>query len=166
MDIRLSQRTPSLQHAHILCVAGSTEGLKTPHTQILPLELHNGNACLRLSEDVSEEADIGGRDNVFDTVDIVLQVKNGAHLSVTLGDFRIAVNKFFEAAHAEQKSSQLKWENNTVLRRLFLLGYLMRESIKTVFLPMFPRLTMKKRIFTFPTWMRFGMLRRTAAFSP
>ncbi len=102
-DIRLSQRPPSLKLAHILYVLGDAEGLSAPHTQIIPLETCGGALCLPISEDVSEEADIGGKDNVFDTISVVLQVKNSTQFSVSLNNFEIEVNKFFEEAHQAQK---------------------------------------------------------------
>lgn len=102
-DIRLSQRPPKCLPAHLLYVAGNPAGLEGRHTQILPLEINNGKVCLPLSEDVSEDSEIGGKDNVFDTITVTLQVRNGAELTVTLKNFEIEVKKFFEQAHQEQK---------------------------------------------------------------
>lgn len=110
-DIRLSQRPPSLKPAHLLYVVGSTDGLSAPHTQILPLKIAGGEVHLPISDDISDDTDIGGRDNVFDTIAIVLQVRNGACLSVSLKDFEIKVKKFFEAAHHEQKKLAAKVGN-------------------------------------------------------
>ena len=102
LNIRLSQQPPECTPAHLLYVAGNTAGLAAPHTQILPLKIKNGTARLPLSKDVLENEEIGGRDNVFDTVSVVLQVRKKAALSVTLGNFEIEVKKFFEQARQEQ----------------------------------------------------------------
>lgn len=102
-DIRLSQRPPHCNPAHILYVLGSTDGLSAPNTQIIPLKIEDNIIKLSLTEDVSNDTEIGGTDNVFDTVTITLQVKNGAELSATLKDFAITVARGFEDAHTAQK---------------------------------------------------------------
>lgn len=102
-DICLSQRPPKCETAHMCYVAGSSEGLLAPHTQILPLQSTDGALRLDLSQDVSDDLEIGGKDNVFDTVRIVLQVRNGAKMDVVLRNFSIETKKQFEQAHTEQK---------------------------------------------------------------
>lgn len=103
LDVRLSQRPPECECAHMLYVLGDPAGLAAPDCQVLPLNIENGVAVLPLSEDVSEEPAIGGKDNVFDTITVTLQVRSGSELTVRVKDFVIEVQKFFEQAHQAQK---------------------------------------------------------------
>lgn len=102
-DVRLSQRPDKTMPAHILYVLGDCNGLSAPHTQIIPLKVQNGRIALPISNDVSNEAEIGGKDNVFDTITITLQVRNNAELTVKLKDFYICTGKEFEDVHQAQK---------------------------------------------------------------
>lgn len=104
VDVTLSQRPPECVKAHLLYVLGSTEGLEAPHTQVLPLK---GNV-FPLSEDVSWDPAIGGRDNAFDRVTLRLEARNGAKAEAVFGDFRIHVEKHYEQAHAALKETAAK----------------------------------------------------------
>ena len=103
-DVRLSQRPPDCQKAHLLYVLGNPQGLEAPHTQIIPLT-SAGQLCMPLSEDASENPRIGGRDNAFDTLTIRLQCKNGAHAAALLRNFQIHTRYHFEDAHRELKKT-------------------------------------------------------------
>lgn len=102
-DVTLSQRPPECEKAHLLYVLGSTEGLTSPHTQIISLAPSRSKITMALSEDVSELPHIGGRDNAFDTLSVRLESKNGAAASTVLSDFRIHVEKHYEQAHLALK---------------------------------------------------------------
>ena len=103
LDITLSQRPPDCKKAHMLYVLGDPAGLEAEGCQIIPLKWMDGIVEMPLYQDVSEDITIGGKDNVFDTVTVVLQVRSGAALSADLGDFRICFNKNYEQAHIAQK---------------------------------------------------------------
>jgi len=103
IDIRLSQRPPECVRAHLLYVLGEVEGLEDIHTQILPLTMENGTVTLPISEDISCDENIGGCDNTFDTVSIVLQVRNRAELNVKIKDFAISLERHFEDANIFRK---------------------------------------------------------------
>lgn len=102
-DITLSQRPPECKKAHMLYVLGDPTGLEAADCQILPLKIENGVAEMPLYTDVSDDIMIGGKDNVFDTITVMLQVRSGAALSVQIRDFQIKFNKNFEQAHIAQK---------------------------------------------------------------
>ncbi len=102
-DITLSQRPPECKKAHMLYVLGDPTGLEAADCQILPLKIENGVAEMPLYMDVSDDIMIGGKDNVFDTITVTLQVRSGAALSVQIRDFQIKFNKNFEQAHIAQK---------------------------------------------------------------
>lgn len=104
-DVTLSQRPPECEKAHMLYVLGSTEGLEAPHTQVIPLEMRGGRITMPISEDVSEDPAIGGRDNAFDTISILLQARAGAEMAAVLRDFQIHVEKSYEQVHQALKKA-------------------------------------------------------------
>ena len=103
-DIKLSQRPPALCDAHILYVLGSTEGLAAPHTQVIPLSVRNGQITMAISEDISDAPEMGGCDNAFETISIILQAKNGATATASLRDFQITTERSFEQVHEQLKT--------------------------------------------------------------
>lgn len=103
LDVTLSQRPPVCKKSHMLYVLGDPAGLEADDHQILPLKLENGVAELSLYQDVSDDIMIGGKDNVFDTLTLTLQVRSGAKLCVDVRDFQIHFQKNFEQAHMAQK---------------------------------------------------------------
>ena len=102
-DVTLSQRPPELENAHLLYVLGSAEGLEAPHTQIIPLDIREGRIVMPISEDVSEDPAIGGKDNAFDTLTVWLQARAGEKMTATLRDFQIRVEKSYEQVHKALK---------------------------------------------------------------
>lgn len=102
-DITLSQRPPECKKSHILYVLGDPAGLEAEEHQILPIKLNDGVVEMPLYRDVSDDIMIGGKDNVFDTITITLQVRSGAKLWAEIKDFQIRFNKNFEQAHLAQK---------------------------------------------------------------
>ena len=87
--VKLSQRPPEMKNAYMLYVIGDTDGLENEYNQVIPLNCTSGTITFNLSRDVSEKENIGGRDNAFDTLYIVLQTRNGTLASVKVGDFEI-----------------------------------------------------------------------------
>ena len=101
VDVTLSQRPPECEKAHLLYVLGSTEGLEGAHVQVLPLR----GTVFPVSEDVSWDPAIGGRDNAFETVTLRLESRNGAPAEAAVGAFRIDVEKHYEQAHLALKET-------------------------------------------------------------
>lgn len=108
-DVQLSQRPPEHEPAHLLYVLGSTEGLEgAPHTAVIPLKPVKGwhKYCLDLSNDVLEqnalEHGVGGLDNAFDTLSIVVESKRGT-VTAYFDDFVIQVQENFEVVRKVQK---------------------------------------------------------------
>ena len=99
--VKLSQRPPDMANAYMLYVIGSTEGLQGEHIQIISLDKQNGTVVMPISKDVSEDISVGGTDNAFDTLYMVLQTKNGASARVELGKFNIQREKYGEALRKE-----------------------------------------------------------------
>ncbi len=92
-DVKLSERPPEHKTAHILYVAGSTEGLDALHTLVIPIEEAHGWSWteFKLSSDsVTAEADIrgiGGLDNCFDSVTVRLEARDGARAVAYIDEF-------------------------------------------------------------------------------
>ena len=89
--VKLSQRPPDMENAYIVYVLGDAKDFliaDNSHIQILPLKIEDGKAVLPLSEDVSTHPQIGGRDNAFDTLYIILHSKNNKESFVKIGDFK------------------------------------------------------------------------------
>ena len=86
--VKLSQRPPEMKNAYMLYVMGDAEDLyNLPHIQVIPKTLQNGIFKMEISSDVSEDASIGGKDNAFDTLYILLQTRNNKKASLSVGDF-------------------------------------------------------------------------------
>ncbi len=86
---KLSQRPPEMKNAYMLYVLGDTDGLESEYNQVIPLKQTSGTIIFNLSKDVSKEVPIGGKDNAFDTLYIVLQTKNDVVAAAKVGDFEI-----------------------------------------------------------------------------
>ena len=100
--VKLSQRPPEMDNAYMLYVIGKTDDLENiPHIQVIPREYKKGIFNMSISIDVSESLDIGGKDNAFDTIYILIQSRNGKKTSVTIGDFNIERKKYGEALRKE-----------------------------------------------------------------
>lgn len=87
--VKLSQRPPELENAYMLYVLGDICGLEGEYNQVISLNQTSGIINMNLSEDVLDNETIGGRDNAFDTLYILLQTRNGAKATVKVGDFEI-----------------------------------------------------------------------------
>lgn len=90
LDIKLSQRPPDHSPAHLIYSFDGYGGQNGLHTVRLPkLESESGIYELAISDDIREIREIGGLDNVFDTVFITSEVRNGGSAEITLDRFEI-----------------------------------------------------------------------------
>ena len=90
--VKLSQRPPDMKNAYMLYVVGENDdllNLYNEHIQTLSAKVENGMVTMPVSSDVSCDINIGGRDNAFDTLYILLQSKCGKECSAKIGDFKI-----------------------------------------------------------------------------
>ena len=94
--VKLSQRPPYMKNAYILYVMGDTDGLRGEYNQIITINKTCGKITLNLSEDALDDQNIGGKDNAFDTLYILIQTRNGAKASVKVSDFKIQRGKICE----------------------------------------------------------------------
>ncbi len=101
LDIRLSQRPPEMIPGHLWYVLGELPERLPPHTACISLP-GDGAVTLPLSQDVPKA--LGGEDNVFDTVILTLQRKNGAAVSMEIEALRIAHRLGFEAVVQKQRA--------------------------------------------------------------
>lgn len=93
LEIRLSQRPPIHDHAHLRYVLGPVSDHLPPLTAEIPLtRSEDGLYHLHLSQDVLKEevCDIvGGVDNAFVTLTVLLETKNGGSATCKLNKFEI-----------------------------------------------------------------------------
>ena len=89
LDVRLSQRPPEHKAAHLIySFDGSLEG--DVRTVRIPInEREDGIYRLAISDDMRELWDIGGLDNVFDTLLITAETRNGGSAEIEIDTFRI-----------------------------------------------------------------------------
>ncbi len=86
--VKLSQRPPEMKNAYMLYVMGEADDLENlPHIQVIPENYEKGIFRMDISSDVSEDISIGGKDNAFDTLYILLQTRNNKKASLSVGDF-------------------------------------------------------------------------------
>lgn len=90
LDVRLSQRPPDHKPAHLIYSFDEFEGESKPHTLRLPIEKNNdGVYKINLSDDIRDLWEIGGLDNVFDTVLITAEARRGGRVEMILDKFEI-----------------------------------------------------------------------------
>lgn len=104
LDVRLSQRPPDHTPAHLIYSFDEHEGITKPHTVRLPLkENGNGTYRLNLSDDVREMWEIGGLDNVFDTVLITAETRRGGKCEIIIDKFEIEAEHSYDEVIKRQR---------------------------------------------------------------
>ena len=90
LDVRLSQRPPEHKPGHFRYVFGELPVNRAPHTVSVPIEISpDGLYCLKLSDDIRDREEVGGLDNVFDTLSILLETRRGGSISCRVNRFEI-----------------------------------------------------------------------------
>ncbi|MBQ8583589.1 MAG: hypothetical protein IJ488_03150 [Clostridia bacterium] len=104
LDVRLSQRPPDHTPAHLVYSFDGYDGQSTPHTLRLPIEeREDGLYRLSLSDDISELYEIGGLDNVFDTVLITVAARRGGSAEIILDRFEIFSKYSYDGVITRQR---------------------------------------------------------------
>lgn len=107
LDVRLSQRPPDHEKAHLQYVLGTLSESTEPHTARLPLvPAPDGLYRLRLSEDVQHggiSGIVGGLDNVFDSIAILLQTRRGGSAECRVSRFEIEAKDGFQTVIERQR---------------------------------------------------------------
>ena len=105
LDVRLSQRPPDHKPAHLVYSFDGYDGQKTPHTVRLPIsEREDGLYRINLSDDVRELWEIGGLDNVFDTVLITAETRRGGSAEIVLDKFEITREHSYDEVITRQRT--------------------------------------------------------------
>lgn len=108
LDVRMSQRPPDHEKAHLRYVLGELRKPQQPHTAELPLlRSPDGVYRLRLTEDVQRPEIapvVGGLDNTFDSIAILLETKDGGTAACRVTGFEIAVQDSYETVVARQRT--------------------------------------------------------------
>lgn len=90
LDVRLSQRPPDHKPAHLIYAFGDYEPKGILHSVIKPIrETEDGIYRLALSDDMRELWEIGGLDNVFDTLLITVEARDGGSAECIVDRFEI-----------------------------------------------------------------------------
>ncbi len=100
--IRLSQRPPEHIPAQLWYVLGEPPAELPPHCQCVPLA-GDGELTVDFSAEPAME-ELGGPDNVFDTVTLILQARHGAGGTYGLSHFSIAVQEGFDPVVRHQQA--------------------------------------------------------------
>ncbi len=104
LDVRLSQRPPEHKAAHLIYSFGDYPEV-TQNTLRLPIsEAEDGIYELRLSEDMRRRWEIGGLDNVFDTVFITTETANGGYAEIELDSFKIDTKYGYDDVIVRQRA--------------------------------------------------------------
>ena len=132
IDILLSQRPPDHKEAHLLYVIGEPySGELKPHYVTTPLApREDGIYSLHISEDVERFPEIGGCDNVFGTVSIIIEGEGEIELS------RLEISSVYnydEVIRRQRESAQ-----NTASSPLSPPRSAERDSIRIASPPVFP----------------------------
>lgn len=102
IDVRLSQRPPLFHHGHILYVFGNDEGLEDCYKAVKKVWAESG--CFNYSFDLLKDAEnVGGGDNVMNTITITAAARNGKNASLLMNSFKITWDLAFEEARKEQQ---------------------------------------------------------------
>ena len=104
LDVRLSQRPPEHKAAHLIYSFGDYPE-ENESTVRLPIsEEEDGVYKLRLSEDMRNRWEIGGLDNVFDTVLITAETRNGGYAEIELDSFKIDTKYGYDEVIVRQRA--------------------------------------------------------------
>ncbi len=105
LDVRLSQRPPDHTPAHLVYSLDGYDGQTAQHTLRLPIEeREDGLYRLSLSDDVRELYEIGGLDNVFDTVLITAETRRGGRAEIILDRFEISAEHSYDEVIVRQRA--------------------------------------------------------------
>ncbi len=117
IEFPLSERPPEYVRGALRLVAGNADGLDDmPHTLTLPLEITGEwqktdfDMTAITTSEVACLADIGGVDNVFDTVVIRVEARHGAHIEAFVDDYSKLRRNDGAATYENQKRIALELE--------------------------------------------------------
>ncbi len=105
--VKLSQRPPDHQFAAIKYVIGESEGLEDKNSKVIPLKTVEGSWCeltFNLTKDAENSPEIGGLDNVFDSIEIIVETRNGKSITCFFDDFQIQNELLYEDVRVRQKA--------------------------------------------------------------
>jgi hypothetical protein len=104
LDVRLSQRPPEHKAAHLIYSFGNypEEGQNTVRLPIS--EAEDGVYKLCLSDDMRDRWEIGGLDNVFDTLLITAETRNGGYAEIEIDSFKIDAKYGYDDVIVRQRA--------------------------------------------------------------
>jgi len=103
LDVQLSQRPPEMTPAHLIYAFGDWQ-TDDPHSIVIPVTPSaDGRYALNVSADAPVEK-VGGKDNVFDTLRVVLATRRGAQAHVRLDSLHIEHPYGFDEVLCRQRA--------------------------------------------------------------
>lgn len=107
LDVKLSQRPPNHIPAHMIYVIGKLPEINSQHTAVIPLDFNTSESdvnyiTLPLSKDILD-FDIGGLDNVFDTISIIMKSSGCDNIECHISEFQIIAESGFDDVIKKQR---------------------------------------------------------------
>ena len=105
LDIRLSQRPPDHKPAHLIYCFDDCKSGQSLHTVRLPIKKsEDGMYRLSISDDIRSLWEIGGLDNVFDTLLITVEARKGGYAELSLDRFEISAKYGYDDVIVRQRA--------------------------------------------------------------
>ena len=102
IDVKLSQRPPEFENAHIYYVFGNTEGLETPYITVKSMDEYQAFNCYAF--DLLTDAEpVGGADNILNTVSFIVSARNGRSAKMSVDHMSFSWELEFEEGRKEQQ---------------------------------------------------------------
>lgn len=105
IDVRLSQRPPEFEHAHIYYVFGNKEGFESPYITVRSMdELGEHSDFGKFDFDLLTDAEpVGGADNILNTVSFIVSARNGQSAKLSVDHMSFSWELEFEEGRKEQQ---------------------------------------------------------------
>ena len=102
IDVKLSQRPPEFEFGHIRYVFGNSEGMESDCAVLIPMK-HSGDFARYALDLLQDATDIGGGDNVLNTISFSVSARNGKQAELALNELKIDSSLSFDEGRKEQQ---------------------------------------------------------------
>lgn len=102
IDVKLSQRPPEFQNAHIYYVFGNAEGLESSYITVKSMDKYSGLSKFDFNL-LTDAAPVGGADNILNTVSFIVSARNGQSVKLAVDYMSFTWNLEFDEGRKEQQ---------------------------------------------------------------